>query len=225
MKMNWRNHPVVKYFIRIANILIEMAFLLLVCFASCAVFVYVSHMFWYLYMETPMGYRFCASFPDQAHALQKILSFDILRFAFDLTMTSFVICTAIGTVSRFFHFSRHFYLSMGLFYKFIFWGVPLSAGVSFYIHDLYGLSNLGITSVFAAIPTYILFMSCFRNINHLIPEFGYILRLVIMLLRHTWSRLNSWVSDANPAVHDYEDSSFSYGRFREKMTAYRDKQP
>ena|GEM_PF-2692879 len=208
--------PAMLYLSRTANILIELILLLLISCIICAAVLYVGDMFWHLYLETPMGRQFFISFPEQAREIQEILSFKVLMFSLDITITTFLICMAAGSISRFFHISRHFFLSLGFFSKLFFWGIPLAAAVTFYINRLYGMTNPLITGV-AVIPSFCLLISCFKSIDHLVPEFGDVFRLGAMHIRRGWAVINE------RKAPDYDDSSFTYNRFQDKIASYKDK--
>ncbi len=206
---------IVLYLKTLANILIELTFLSIVSFVLCAALLYVGDMFWFLYLETPMGQKFVASFQDQAGSIIEIFSFDILRFSIDLTVSALLVCIAVSCCSRLLHISRHLYLSGGFFSKLFFWGFPLTALVTLHICNSYGFEDYRIVGLFAAVPTFCLFMSCFKYSDQLLPEFGDLARSSLVFTREAWA----WAIVTITAA-DYEDIGFACDRFREKMEAY-----
>jgi len=129
-------------------------------------------MLWYLYIETPVGKLFIQVNPDKTSAILEILSVNYLTFIPELTGISFLVCITVSILFRFLHINRHFYLSLGMPGKIFFWGGPLSWLVGCCIQQKYTINSLGTLIFVSAFPTLIIFMSCFKVSNALIPEAG-----------------------------------------------------
>ncbi len=167
-----RQNPAMAYIRQIPATFIEAALLLLVVWVGCVVILHTAAMLWHIYLETPMGHQFLVLFPGRSSAISEVMHCDIFCFAGRLTLTAFGICIAIAAGCRFFYLRRLLYDSMGLAGKLLVWGVLLTAGVTYTVYQDTGLGSWQILAVFAAFPTYCLFMNCFRYTNILVPEAG-----------------------------------------------------
>lgn len=195
---------IVNYLKRLGNISIELIFLSIVSSIVCAALLYTADMFWFLYLETPMGQKFVGSFKDQAVSITEFLSFEILQLSIDLTLSALIVCAGVSCVSRLLHISRHFYLSIGFFSRLVFWGGALTALVTFRVCEAYGFEDYGTAGLFAAIPTACLFMSCFKYSDKLVPEFGDLAKPAVEFIRQAWAFSVGIITAA-----DYEERRFA----------------
>ena len=103
--------------------------------------------------------------------IEQTLNNDLIPLSGKITFAAFLVSLAIAALGQITHFNRHFYLSMGLIGKLLYWGLPLSAIIAFYIHKQYlNYLNWEMTFALAAIPTYCLFMNTFKYATKLVPE-------------------------------------------------------
>lgn len=185
-----RQNPAMAYVRQIPATLIEAGLLLAAVWAGCVALLYAGSMLWHLYLETPMGQQFLQLFPEKSSAVAEIMNGDMIGFATRLTLTAFVICVSVAAASRFFYIGRLLYDSMGMAGKLTAWGVPLTAAVTCAVYQTAGLTGWEVIAVFAAIPTYCLFMNCFRYTAMLVPEAGRLLSL----LWQGYCRLWQWAT-------------------------------
>ena len=150
----------------------EAVILLVAVYALSLTLLYLAEMMWWVYQHTPVGSRFLVEFGDRAHAINTIMALEFWRFAGKITVSAFIICTGVSAISWFFPIGRNFYDPMGFWAKLMFWGLPLSAAVSFYISEALDFSSIEIMLVFTVVPTMCLFMSCFNYTERLVPEMG-----------------------------------------------------
>ena len=181
---------VITYLKKCQNVFFE-ALLLVGCTAIlCIASLYFLDMMWHLYLETPVGHHFVMTFREHANAIEALLSVNHLYFPCELTLAVLVICLGIAAVSRFLHISSHLYLSLGICGKLLFWWLPLSALVTYYMKIQYGFANIEITFLVCSIPTLCLFHSAFRYAQELLPEFGDLIPRVISLSRWAWQKVS-----------------------------------
>lgn len=167
-----RQNPLITYLKKLQALFIEVTLLVLCTAISGIIAFYMFDMLWHLYLETQVGQHFIVTRLNETAAIRELLSVNYVYFVAELTLTSFMICLIIAVVSRFSHISRHFYLSMGMPAKLLFWGVPLSGVVGYYMQQEYDFDCMEIIVFVSAFPTLIMFMGCFKVCNQLIPEAG-----------------------------------------------------
>jgi hypothetical protein len=176
-------NPAVRYIYRLIDKTFEAFFLLLATWGLLLLLLYVLKLFWCLYRTTPMGGQFLSLFPERAMTMMEIADMELLHFSFDITFTSFLFCMALGAICRFTHISYFFYSSQGLMGKLIYWGLALSAMVSFYVKKEYGFYSWEVVFIVVMIPTYIMFISCFKYTESLLPEAADVIRSILSVLK------------------------------------------
>ncbi len=190
-----RRNPIIKYFYKLIGTMIEAA-LLVSAAGLLSLFVYYTlGLLWYVYLDTPMGDKFISLHPEMAETIFALSELDLLYFCAEVTLTAFVICFALSALCRFLHISHYLYLSLKLFGRLAFWGIPFTGAVSYYIKTEYGLNNWEITAFIVMIPTYLMFISCFRYSQKLIPEAGDVLKISIAWARHSYQIIHVKISD------------------------------
>ena len=172
-----RKNPVFNYVNKFISTLIEAALLITATGVLCFIIYYTFDMFWYLYMSTPMGKKFISLYPEQATTIFELSDLNLVYFSSKVTLSAFIICFTIGAFGRFSHICHYLYLSQGLFGKLLYWGIPLTGAVAYYIKYEYGFSDWKTTGFIVMIPTYLLFISCFKYSQKLIPEAGDMLKI------------------------------------------------
>ncbi|NOY69019.1 MAG: hypothetical protein GXP53_05940 [Deltaproteobacteria bacterium] len=178
-------HHLIMYLRKSQTLFIEALVLVLCTAIFCITAFYVFDMLWQIYLETQVGQRFIITCPKETAAIRDLLDINFCYFAVELTITSFLICLSIAAFCRFLHISSHFYLSMGIPAKLLFWWLPLSGVVGFYIQREYGFVSMDIVLFVASIPTLFMFMGCFKYANKLIPEAGPLLAAGANLAKKT----------------------------------------
>lgn len=161
-----------RYIRKLIGAATEAVFLVLVVYLLCTGLLYLSQMMWELYQQTPMGRKFVDTFDYRAHVMNTIADLYFPRFAWDVTLSSFLICIAAGAAAWFLHIGRLLYYPLGTAARFFYWGMPLSALVAaFHFGDMF-FANPGPVFILAAVPTLCLFTTCFRYMDKLVPECG-----------------------------------------------------
>jgi hypothetical protein len=184
-----RINPVVNYFHKLISTLIEATLLVAAVGILCLAIYYTFGMLWYAYLSTPMAENFILLHPEQTDTIFKLSELNLVDFSMHVTLSAFVICFVIGGVCRFLHICHHLYLSQGFFGKLLCWGIPLTAAVSYYIKHQYGFSDWEATVFIVIIPTYLLFISCFKFSQQLIPEVGSVLYVLIPWIRLSYRKI------------------------------------
>jgi hypothetical protein len=182
-----RKRPVKIYLNKFVNTTIEAALLVIIICLLSYILLFLFEKMWYLYLSTPMGYKFLQSFPERAQTIIEITDLDLLYFAVDLTLSIFVLCIVLSSICRFFHINYFFYHSCGFFGKLLFWGIPITAMASYYIKYRYEFTEWEVTCVVVAFPAYLMFISCFSYTEKLLPELGDIIRLIIPPVKKSYT--------------------------------------
>ncbi len=142
-----------------------------------------------------MGEKFISLYSERAETIFELSKLNLVYFSIEVTLSAFLICFVIGVICRFFHISHYLYLSQGLFGKLVYWGVPLTGAVSYYIKNKYGFSDWQVTGFIAMIPTYLMFTSCFKYSQKLIPEAGDVLKIAIPWFRYAYQVIYAKITD------------------------------
>ena len=190
-----RKNPVVAYIKKLIGTAFEAVFLMAAVWMLCFILLYVSFLMWQLYLQTPVGKHFLVLFPEKASIFFEITEISHLPFSVDLTLWSFGICLGIAAVGHFFHINRHFYLSQGLCGKLIFWGLPLTGLVAYYVSFEYGFSDWKTIMLVTAVPTFLMFGSCFKFAGKLIPECGGVICCGIGLSKKMISKVSQLMAE------------------------------
>ncbi len=190
-----RKNPVINYFYKLISTLVEAVLLVAATGTLCFLIYYTMGMFWYLYLGTPMGDKFISLHPDRAQTIIALSELDLMYFCAEVTLSSFVICFALSSICRFMHISHYLYLSQGLFGKLVYWGIPLTVAVSYYIKKEYGFSDWEVTACIVMIPTYLMLISCFKYSQKLIPEIGDVLKISVPWIKHSYQLIYVKITD------------------------------
>jgi len=175
-----RRNSVIRYIYKVLNTAIEAFFLIFATWFICFILMYLADIMWRLYLETPMGNKFLTLFHPKAQTIAEIFEMDHLYFTIELTVASFAICLVLGAVCHFLHISHYLYHSRGFLGKLLFWGIPLTAVVAYYIKNAYGFSDWEVSCAITVVPTYLLFISCFTYSQSLLPEAGEVIDAVVL---------------------------------------------
>ncbi|MDO9262606.1 MAG: hypothetical protein Q7U02_01475 [Desulfosalsimonadaceae bacterium] len=191
---SWKN-PVAAYIRKLIGTAFEAVFLMAAVWMLCFILLYVSFLMWQLYLQTPVGQHFLVLFPEKANIFVEITELSHLPFAVDLTLWSFGISLGIAAVGHFFHINRHLYLSQGLCGKVCFWGLPLTGLVACYISFDYGFSDWKTMMLVTAVPTLLMFGSCFKFAEKLVPECGDVICCGIGLSKKIISKVSQMMAE------------------------------
>jgi len=177
-------NPAVRYLNKFFQLTLELALLVISIWLISLLILYVAGMMWYLYTDTPMGKHFLSNYGDTADTIVEISEYDQLYFSVDVVLTIFFLCIGFSTACQFLHISYLFFYSMGFIHKLFLWGMPITAGVAYYIQNyVYGFSSYEVTVVLVMIPTYMMFISCFNYSQKLIPELGAVISVCTALFK------------------------------------------
>lgn len=181
-----RKNPIINYLYKVISTSLEASILILFTGGLSFLIYYTLGMLWYLYLGTPMADDFISLHPERAETIIHLASLDLVYFCTEVTLSAFVICFAMSAICQFTHISHYLYLSQGLFGKLVYWGIPLTGAVSYYIKIEYGFSDLNVICCIAMIPTYLMFISCFKYSQKLIPEAGEVLAIAIPWIKRSY---------------------------------------
>ncbi|MFZ2634470.1 MAG: hypothetical protein WA081_21815 [Desulfosalsimonadaceae bacterium] len=190
-----RKNPVIAYIKKLITTAFEAIFLMAAVWTLCLILLYISFLMWQLYLQTPMGQHFLVFFPEKAITIVEVSELSYLPFAVDLTLWSFGICLGIATGGHFFHINRHFYLSQGFCGKLCFWGLPLTGLAACYVSFEYGFSDWKRMMLITAVPTLLMFGSCFKFVQKLVPECGDVICCGIGLSKKIISKVSQMMAE------------------------------
>ena len=179
-------NPAINYFYKLINTLIEATLLVLAVGILCFLIYNTLGILFDLYLATPMGAKFLSIHPQRAETLLRLTELDLVYFCTEVTVSSFVICFILSAICRMTHISHFLFLSQGLFGKLVYWGAAFTGAVSYYIKNKYGFSSWEVTAVIVMIPTYLMFISCFKYSEKLLPEIGDVLKVIIFGVRQSY---------------------------------------
>jgi hypothetical protein len=158
---------------KIADSVIQTGLILIFTFILYSPVLYIAKGFWMLYSSTPMGKNYLEKFMGNSILISTLFEKDLFFFSGEIILKSFIICMAVSMVCQFLHISRYFYEPRGVMGKFCFWGLLLTAAVSFYIQ--YGDNEIHqflVAYLIALIPTLMIFSFCFNLSGIILPELG-----------------------------------------------------
>ena len=154
----------------------RLVLLLVVTTGVNAGFIFFIRMFWHAYMSTPTGQKFAVIFAGEAEIISDMVSRDIGRLSFELSMIAFAVILTVGIACRLLHIMRYLYIPRGVFGRFALWGLPITAAVAIVLQNKMGITSWRCSYFFAFVPTMCLFFACFGMIYRFIPEIGDILQ-------------------------------------------------
>ncbi len=190
-----QKNPVLNYVNKFISTLIEAALLVSATGILCFIIYYTFGMLWYSYLRTTMADNFISLHPERADTIFAFSELNLIYFSIEVTLSAFVICFAISAACRFFHICHYLYLSQGLFGKLTYWGVPLTGAVSYYIRDEYSFSDWETTAAIVIPPTYLMFISCFKYSEKLVPEAGDEIKAIIPWIKLSYRKIFQKIND------------------------------
>ncbi|OGP88940.1 MAG: hypothetical protein A2031_03440 [Deltaproteobacteria bacterium RBG_19FT_COMBO_43_11] len=159
----------------------EAVFLISFTMAFYIIILYYTKYWWYLFKSTNVGQVYAEQFYYNYQMTNDVLDRNVFDLSIDLTITSFVICFLVSSFCQIFFISRYLYSGRGSFTRIIFLGLPLTYIVAAYIMPVHEFNNMDTAFIMAVIPTFCVFMGCFRLSEKLLPEFDDIIRKVNQL--------------------------------------------
>lgn len=171
-------HKVIVYIGRCWSVVTDAAVLLAVTIVSYMAVLYICKILWNLYQSTHTGQMFVAYFPDEAASTFQFLQLDFITLSIWITIYSFVISIAAGSICRLLYLTGYLYEPFGLMGRTIACGLPLTALVAFYVQPLYNFPTWDTTFVVVLLPTLSVYSRCFNYAKKLLPEFGDMKKLI-----------------------------------------------
>jgi hypothetical protein len=168
--MKFKSEKVHKYLRKIFNSFTVTA--LLIIFTAFA-FILLLYFFKYLlilFTVSPVGQKYAEYFTYSYRITDDILSANFINLAIMLTITSFAISFIIGCICQFFLIIRYLYSGRGLFFRMLFWGLPLTYVVAVYIRYVHGFGHMDTALTIAVVPTLCVFSGGFRIAKEYVPE-------------------------------------------------------
>ena len=160
---NYLRKPLIRF--------VELGLLIALTVFAYIIFLHCANYLWFVFSSTDVGQKYAEIYQESNRITQDVLSKDFINLAIHLTLTSCIICLAIGAILKFVHLIQFFYLGRGVFGRIIFSGLPLTYIVSIYLHYTGNFSHIDAAYVVAFVPTLFLFSGCFKLAEEFVPEF------------------------------------------------------
>ena len=172
-----RKNKYFNYILTALELSLETLLLLVVTMALSAMLLSLVNACWFTYKDTHVGYVFVEQMGNNYPIFTDILNQDILKLSYYLTLSTFILCLAIGSACQFAYLGRYFQGTSGWLHKFLYWGIPLTFMVSayFYRWPIYPVDHWGAAYILYFVPTVCVFGLCFKITNRLLPEIGTII--------------------------------------------------
>lgn len=157
------------YLCKFSENLAELGLLLLFIMMLFIALLYGVKTFWFFFSATAVGQSFAQEFPHRADILRDIIYRNIVLLSATATLKAFAVCLTIAAIAQLLHIARFFYSARNIFYKILFWGLPLTVVVAFFVKKDTGLATQDTALVVSLIPTLCVFTGCFRFAENVIP--------------------------------------------------------
>ncbi len=176
-----------KYFNYVATAIeltLEALLLLAVTIGFSALLLSLVNMCWFTYRDTHVGLVFVKQLGNNYGFFIEILSQDILKISYRLTLSTFILCLIISCVCQFVYLGRYFQGVSGWLHKFMYWGIPLTFIVSayFYRWPIYPVDRWSAAYILYFAPTLCVYALCFKITNRLFPEIGGAIKAVFIAI-------------------------------------------
>lgn len=159
-----------EYFRKLARTFVEIVLLIICTALVCICLLYMSKYLWFIFTSSPVGEKYSVLFTESSRTTNDILSRDFIRLAINLTLTSFAICLIIGIICKFFLITRYLYSARGYLVRIIFFGLPLTYIVAFYMRYTGDFSHIDTAFTVAVIPVLCVFAGCFSFADEFVPD-------------------------------------------------------
>ncbi|PKN61510.1 MAG: hypothetical protein CVU57_29245 [Deltaproteobacteria bacterium HGW-Deltaproteobacteria-15] len=132
-------------------------------------FVYSLEFMWMVYAETHVGKQFIVLHEVDISAVEGLLAEGFLVLSYKVVLAVLTACLALGAASRVFLLARYLYEGRGMIYRVAVWGIPCAVLTAFVLLRTYHL-ELPSAFLLGLVPTLVLFHTCFRFTQELLPE-------------------------------------------------------
>ena len=147
----------------------------------CAGLLYLCKLLWFMYQMTPVGSYYVMHYVEKAEIINRLLGRNFLIFSFRISVSALVICMLVGIISRLLYIHQYLYRSMGMIKKLLFWAVPLSMLVAYYLQTVFIHDTWSMIFIYASVPTLCIFSYCFDLVELVIPDLTDIFKFLITL--------------------------------------------
>ncbi|MBT8357391.1 MAG: hypothetical protein KJO61_06445, partial [Deltaproteobacteria bacterium] len=147
----------------------------------CTGLLYLCQLLWFMYQTTPVGSYYVVHYVEKTEVINRLLDRNFLIFSFRVSLSALVICMLIGIISRFLYIHRYLYSYRGMIGKLLFWVLPLSMLVAYYLQTVLVHDTWSIIFIYASVPTLCLFSCCFDLVELVIPELTDVFKFFIAL--------------------------------------------
>ena len=161
----------------IQRIMITLGLIILLCTGL----LYLCKLLWFMYQTTPTGSYYVMHYVERAEVINRLLGRNFLIFSFHISISALVICMLVGIISRLLYIHQYLYRSMGMIKKLLFWAVPLSMLVAYYLHTVFIHDTWPMIFIYAFVPTLCIFSYCFDLVELVIPDLTDIFKFFIAL--------------------------------------------
>ncbi len=173
-----RRNPYVRYLLNGLDIIVQAVLLLLTTFCLCLFLLFMMKIAWKTFVYSPVGEKFLQLQIVSVESLTDVFSRSLPHFSLQVTLEAFTICLIAGAFCRITHVARYLYHPQGMFGRFVFLALPLSALAGVHFQRTFGFTEFGLSCLMALIPTVCLFSGCFKFAEELLPETGSVLHTV-----------------------------------------------
>ena len=171
--------PIRAYVYRVCKVCIQAFLLFCTTVLINTGLLYVIKIFRLTYFETTTGRRFSHLFQDSTRIITDIAQRDLFGFAVDISIIALWVCLGISAICRLLHIARFLYQPRGVVGKLVYWGLPLTGIVAFYLQRDLDVGSWVSGCIVALIPTLIIFPNAFRFAFEILPEIGDIVHKII----------------------------------------------
>ena len=177
-RQNLRPKKITKFLRNAVNVMVEAVLLNAAVIVAYTVLLHFTKAGWHLFSQTQVGQTY-AQIHDYNHRMTAaVFNQDLVTLSVQMVLTSFVICFITAAICQVLYLSRYLYSPRGLLGSCIFWGLPLTMLVALYSQHAYGYKQIDLAFSVALVPTMMVFMSCFKYADRVLPEMGDIIRMM-----------------------------------------------
>jgi len=191
---------ILEYFRKLARTVAEIILLIICTAVVCICLLYMAKYLWFIFTASPVGEKYSELFAESSRITNDVLSRDFIRLAINLTLTSFAICLIIGIICKFFLITRYLYSARGYLVRIIFFGLPLTYIVAFYMRYTGDFSHIDTAFTIAVLPVLCVFGGCFSFADEFVPD---LVDIKDMFGKKT-DKLRQ-KKDTNQNVHDFAE--------------------
>ncbi len=191
--MNSKSEKILKYLRKIFHSFTVIALLIVFTAVAYTLLLYFLKYLWFLFISAPVGQAYAEYFSYSYRITDDLLSINFINLSIRLTVTSFVISLVVGSIGHFFLINRYLYSNRGLFFRIVFWGLPLAYIVAVYVRYVYGFGHMDTALTISFVPTICVFSGSFRLAKEYVPELADIIFIFSRERRKTGLKLKEEV--------------------------------